>query len=139
MEKFELTNDQLNKILIEDYGKRKFIKEMGRVPLMMRFLVKRSLPLPKNIKELNALYKQGKYEEAYNILKKLRLTSSQAKWYIDCVLIILCYFRLDKPDEAKELIEGLNYVTFNLPQIIMTIASKVGAKYVPGNMAITAD
>ena len=135
VEVVELTDAELNKILLEDFGKRKILSEMGRVPFMLKFMVKRMMPLPRNIKELNLLYQQSKYEEAYNVLQRLRMTENKAKWYIDCSLIVLCYFRLEKFEEAKNLIEGMNYITYSLPQVIMSIASKVGAKYIPGNVA----
>lgn len=135
VEVVELTDTELNKILLEDFGKRKFLSEMGRVPFMLKFMVKRMMPLPSNIKELNLLYQQSKYEEAYNVLQRLRMTENKSKWYIDCSLIVLCYFRLEKFEEAKNLIEGMNYITYSLPQVIMSIASKVGAKYIPGNVA----
>lgn len=135
VEVVELSDNELNKILLEDFGKRKFMSEAGRIPFILKWMLKSRLPLPSNIKELNELYSQSKYEEAYNVLQRLRMTENKAKWYIDCSLIILCYFRLNKFEEAKNLIEGLSYITYGLPQVIMSIASKVGAKYVPGNVA----
>ena len=40
VEVVELTDAELNKILLEDFGKRKFLSEMGRVPFMLKFMVK---------------------------------------------------------------------------------------------------
>lgn len=130
-----ISDKELNKILIEDFGERKFLSELGKVPKILRWMLKRQMPVPNNIKDLNNLYLEARYEEAYNILQRLRMTENKAKWYIDCSLIVLCYFRLEKFEESKKLIEGLNYITDGLPQICLAIADKVGAKYIPANVA----
>ncbi len=134
IEVIEISDEELNKILIEDFGKRKFLDELGRVPKILKWMIKRHLPLPSNVKDLNKLYLETRYQEAYDILQRIRMTENKAKWYIDCCLIVLCYFRLNKLDEAKSLIEGMNYVTERLPQVCLAIASKVGAKYIPANV-----
>ncbi len=134
VEVVEINNAELNKILIKDFGERKFLDELGRVPKILKWMLKRHLPVPSNLKELNLLYNEERYQEAYDKLQRMRMTENKAKWYIDCSLIVLCYFRLDKFDEAKSLIEGMNYITSGLPQVCLNIASKVGAKYIPANV-----
>lgn len=134
MDKIEITNEELNKILIKDFGQRKFISESGRIPLLLKLMAKRLLPLPKSLRQINSLILQGKYQEVYELIHHDRMIDNRSKWYYDSCLIVLCYFRLNKENEAKELIEALSYITNSLPQIILNIAQKVGAKYIPGNM-----
>ena len=131
MEKIQITNEELNKILLEDFGKREFLAEAGGVPCILRWIVKRQLPLPKNIKEIEEMIEAFDYENVYKKLHHDRMLDNKGKWYYDCSLIVLCYFKLDKDEEAKQLIEALSYITYNLPQVVLNIAQKVGAQYMP--------
>lgn len=139
MKMVEISDEELNKILIKDFGKRNFIAEWGWVASMMKPMIKGVYPIPKNIKELNKLYEQHEYQTAYDKLHRMRMVDNKAKWYIDDCLIVLCYFKLNKPEEAKQFIESLSYITEDLPQVIMAIAGNVGAKYIPGNINRSVD
>ena len=128
MNKIQISNEELNKILLEDFGKRGFIAEAGRVPFILKWMLKRQLPLPKNIKEIESIIKSCDYERLYSKLHHDRMLDNKGKWYYDYCLIVVCYFRLDKDDEARQLIEAQNYITYNLPQIILNIAQKLGVQ-----------
>lgn len=132
IEVVEISDDELNKIIIEDFGERKVLDEIGRMPLTKRVL-KRLLPLPEDIEIINKMAISSDYTGIYNKLQKDRMISNQAKWYLDNVLVLVCYFRLKKFEEAKRIIEAQSYVTNSLPQVIMAIAEKVEAKYIPRN------
>lgn len=127
----QITDAELNKLIIETFGKKKFISESMRVPLMLKWQLGLMLPLPKNVKEINALALKGEYQAIYDVLQKNRMLSNKGKWYNDNVLILVCYYRMNKFEEAKQLIESQNFTTYNLPSCIMMIASKVGANFIP--------
>lgn len=133
MNKIQISNEELNKILLEDFGKRGFIAAAGRVPFILKWMLKRELPLPKNIKEIESIIESCNYEELYNKLHHDRMLDNKGKWYYDCCLIVICYFRLDKDDEAGQLIEAQNHITYSLPEIILNIAQKLEVQYIPKN------
>lgn len=129
MEPLKISDAELKDLIIIGFGKKKVITES--VPFILRGMIKMALPLPKNVKEINLQVKQGNYPAVYDLLQKNRVLGNKGNWYTDCVLVLLCYYRLSKPQEAKQLIEALSHVTYNLPACIMAVAGAVGANYIP--------
>ena len=80
-------------------------------------------------KELIRLYEKGAYLKAYKKITETKLNQEQIN--IIKQKIMLCYYRLDKKEEAKILIQNLNNKIHNKDEHIKEVAEKLGVIYSP--------
>ena len=81
--------------------------------------------------ELLNLYKSGSYSRAYEQLNIIYQNKKSLK--IVKQKILLCYYRLDKKEEAKDLIHFLNGQSHFKDEHIKDVANKLGIIYEPKN------
>jgi len=79
--------------------------------------------------ELTRLYQKGSYSSAYQILLANKYGVEQIK--VIKQKIMLCYYRLDKKEEAKILIQNLNNKIHSKDEHIKEVAEKLGVIYSP--------